>query len=226
MFIPAAQFGGMDNLPHAFDPPAQPLRAASRTNLYLAANLVGLRSRHTVTVRNLSATGALVRARGALQDVGPICLVRGNLRAEGTLAWLDGQNGGIRFFQPIDLDQWAPGVACDARCEVDRVAERGEGASATPRHERGASPDPRASLVARIAEELAVASRRLEALGSALADDPAMLARHAGRLRDIDSTAQVLGQLTRLLSSDAPEDELAAIGMEDLRRRLGRAPPL
>ena len=70
--------------------------------------------------------------------------------------------------------------------------------------------------------ELAFATRKLEALASDLADDPAVVIRHAAQLQDLDITTQVLGHLTRLLGSEQPESLLAAIGMEDLRRRLER----
>ena len=215
----------MESSPHAFDRPAHALRSAARSNLYFAAQLIGLGSRQPVTVRNLSATGALVRAQGSLQDLGPICLMRGDLRARGTLAWHDGRNGGISFFQPIDLDEWAPGVAGVA-LDAAQTVERSEGEPAMRPRERDGLPDRRSFLGACIAEELAFASRRIEALGSELADDPVIAIRHAGRLQDIAITVQVLGDLARLLSSDAPEEELAAIGQPDLRRRLERSAPL
>ena len=215
----------MDTPSHAFDMPAHALRSATRANLFFAANLIGLGSREAVTVRNLSATGALIRAHRPLKDLGPICLVRGDLRADGTLAWLDGQNGGISFFEPIDLERWAPGVAYDAGREVERLAERKEVAASTARHAPDTSPDRREFLITCIAEELAFASRRLDALGKELGDDPVITLRHAGPLQHITATARVLDHLNRLLSSDAPETELAAIGPDDLRRRLERAPP-
>ena len=219
--------GRMDTAHHAFDRPAHALRSAARTNLYFAAHLVGLGSREAVTVRNLSATGALVRAHGSLKNLGPVCLVRGDLRADGTLAWLDGQNGGISFFEPIRLDQWAPGVAYDVAGEVEQLAQRNAPApTPAPDAPDPARPERRDGLIGSIAEELAFASRRLEALESELADDPVIRFRHAGRLEHIAATARVLGHLHRLLASDAPEDELAAIGMDDLRRRLERAPLL
>lgn len=210
----------------AFEPPAHALRNAARSNLYLAANLVGLGSREPVTVRNLSATGALVRARQALQDPGPVCLVRGDLRACGTLAWLDGRNGGISFFEPIDLELWAPGVASERSSDVARPADRADPTALAARDEGAAPPDRRTFLLACVAEELAFASRRIEVLGCELADDPVIAVRHAGRLQDVATTVEVLGHLARRLTSDAPEDELGAICMTDLRRRLERTPPL
>jgi hypothetical protein len=117
-------------------------------------------------------------------------------------------------------------VAYDAGRDVERLAERKEVAASNARHAPAAPlPDRREFLVTCIAEELAFASRRLDALGKELADDPVISRRHAGPLQHITATARVLDHLNRLLSSDAPEAELAAIGPDDLRRRLERAPP-
>jgi hypothetical protein len=207
-----------------FDEGTQNARGASRTNLYLAATLVAANSRVAVTVRNLSASGALVRAPLALPDDGPVSLLRGSLSVTGTLAWRDGLNGGIRFDSPIDPGEWAPAVAAGQR-DVDRMIAQSRGQVA-PLLQRKPSAVPleqrRAGLVTRIAEEIACAARRLEALGSNLADDPAVIVRHAGDLQQLDITVQVLGHLTRLLGCAEPETLLGEIGMDDLRRRLER----
>jgi hypothetical protein len=204
---------------------AQALRGASRTNLYLAATLVGKNCRMAVTVRNLSSTGALVRARSPIAIVGPVQLVRGSLTATGTLAWQDGLNGGINFDEPIDLAEWAPGAPREGQRDVDRMVaqSRGQIAPLLPRARPQLAPhEARSNLVARISEELAFASRRLDVLGSALAEEPAVVARHGARLQDLDITMQVLGHLSRLLATDDPAALMNAMGMEDLRRRLER----
>jgi|GEM_PF-3764475 len=208
------------------DLPGSP-RAAPRTNLYLAATLIGEDSRLPVTIRNLSSTGALIRSLAALEDLGPICLVRGTLRANGHVAWKNGHSGGIEFTDTIDLAAWAPSATGAAQMNVDRIIaqSRGEVAAAASRRPTDTAPvgSPR-DLIRRIGEELAFASRRLEALASDLADDPAVIIRHAAQLQDLDITTQVLGHLTQLLGSEQPETLLPAIGMQDLRRRLERTP--
>lgn len=204
---------------------AQAVRGAGRTNLYLSATLQCERSRIAVTVRNLSTTGALVRARSAIAEAGAVTLIRGSLRAPGTLAWKDGLNGGINFDEPIELGEWAPGAPREGQRDVDRMIaqSRGQAAPLLPRRRPDVAPaDARDSLIARIAEELAFASRRLETIGSTLAEDPAVIARHGAQLQDLDITMQVLGHLGRLLSSDDSCGLLGALGMEDLRRRLER----
>ena len=203
---------------------AQAVRGASRTNLYLAAVLKGGRSRTAVTVRNLSATGALVRARAPIAEAGAVTLLRGSLSVTGTMAWTDGLNGGVNFDEPIDLSVWAPG-AREGQRDVDRMVaqSRGQTAPLLPRPRPDVAPvDARSQLITCIAEELAFASRRLETVGARLADDPGVIMRHGATLQDIDITTQVLGHLGRLLLSDDPASMIATLGMGDLRRRLER----
>ena len=221
------QDGAMNSHSTAFDQIAQAVRRASRTNLYLAATLIGENWRMAVTVRNLSSTGALVRASAPLDEAGPVSLVRGSLRVLGSLAWRDGRNGGIAFDEPIEVSQWAPGAPGGGQREVERMVtiSRGQVAPLTERERPTPAPAAgRACLDARMAEELAFASRRLEALGSQLADDPSVLIRHAVELQDLDITAQVLGHLARMIGAEDPAEMLATIGMDDLRRRLERSP--
>ena len=153
--------------------------------------------------------------------------MRGSLRASGTVAWKNGRSGGIAFAEKIDLAAWVPGASGAGQMNVDRmIAQTREqwAAPASPtRPEPGRKAD-RGDLVRRIGEELALATRKLEALASELADDPAVIIRHAAKLQDLDATTQVLGHLTCLLGSEQPESLLPAIGMEDLRRRLERTP--
>jgi hypothetical protein len=218
----------MNSTTHAFDDRADVHRSAARTNLYLAATLVGAHSRLAVTVRNLSASGALVRSPVPLEEAAAVSLLRGSLSASGTLAWTEGLNGGIHFDSPIDLAEWAPGATPGQR-DVDRMVAQSRGQQAPLRQQR--APDlpldeRRANLIGRIAEEIAFAARTLERLGGSLADDPAVISRHSAEVQDLDITAQALGHLERLLASGTPEECLATIGMDDLRRRLERASPL
>ena len=215
----------MTSLVHALDQPVQSPGRAPRTNLFLAATLIGHRSRLAVTVRNLSSSGALIRSQVPFEDEGPLCLVRGSLRANGVFVWRHGVSGGIQFDAPIDLADWAPGVARAGQMDVDRMVAQSRGqavALAPPKLAEGAHNVEHANLIARIAEEIAFVSRKLEAVGNDLAEDPAVIIRHAAQLQDLDITIQVLGHLNRLLASDDPQALLSEIGMEDLRRRLQR----
>lgn len=141
------------------------------------------------------------------------------------MAWKNGRSGGIAFAEEIDLAAWVPGPSGAGQMNVDRMIAQSREQWAAPASPTQPEPGRKADcgdLVRRIGEELAFATRKLEALASDLADDPAVLIRHAAQLQDLDITTQVLGHLTRLLGSEQPESLLAAIGMEDLRRRLER----
>ena len=199
-------------------------RSAPRANTYLAAILVGGDTQIPVTVRNLSATGALVQSRANLAAVVDVTLARGSLRANGNLAWREGRLGGIKFVDPINLAVWVPGATYQGQMDVDRVVAESRGiVSPIPTAaEQGASTGKNEDLSERIAQELAFVSRKLDALGDELSDDPMIVARHAIRLQDLDVATQVLGHLSRLLNSADPGALLETIGMDDLRRRLER----
>lgn len=210
---------------HAFDaaaPADQALRSAARTNLYLAATLIGATVRMGVTVRNLSATGALVRSQAPIEAEGAVQLLRGSQSVNGTLVWIEGRNAGLRFDAPIDLAQWAPGATA-GQCDVDRMVALSRGQVAPlsrPRRADLSTEERRSHVIARIAEEIGFAARRLETLGSLMADDPAVVARHPAPMQDLEIVSQVLGHLNRLLACDAPEERVTTVGMADLRRRL------
>ena len=199
-------------------------RDAARVNIYLAAQLVSEHAHIQVTIRNLSSTGAQIQSRIALGEDTVVTLARGSLRAHGTLVWREGRLGGIEFVNPINLAIWVPGSSNPGQSDVDRVIAESRGHVASAPLTTEPSAQPTTGLAGRIAEELAFVSRKLDALGSDLADDPIVCVRHVKRLQDLDVSTQVLGHLVRLLNSSRPDEVLQTIGMEDLRRRLERSP--
>jgi hypothetical protein len=199
-------------------------REAARTNIYLAAILVGENSNTPITIRTLSSTGALIQSRTMLEDDIQVTLARGSLRAHGSLVWREGRLGGIKFEEPINLAVWIPGTSYGGQMQVDQKVDESRGLSSpfASNSEPETPKEKPQNLTGRIAEELAFVARKLEALGDELCDDPAIVARHATKLQDIDLTTQVLGHLSRLLTSAEPGQLLGTIGMDDLRRRLER----
>ena len=199
-------------------------RNSARVNIYLAAELVSENAHIPVTIRNLSTTGAQIQSRVALGEDAAVTLARGSLRANGSLIWREGRLGGIEFHNPINLEVWVPGSSNPGQTGVDRVIAESRGHVAPAISSIDHGPQPITGLSGRVAEELALLSRKLDALGSDLADDPITCGRHAAKLQDLDLATQVLGHLVRLLNSSRPDEVLQTIGMEDLRRRLERAP--
>lgn len=204
----------------ATDTDAEAKRTAPRTNLFLMATMVVDGAAHSVRVRNLSDSGALVESAN-LPPAGTIVVLRrGTLAAEGELMWRSDQRAGLRFVRAVDLGKWMPhGGQPQAR--VNRfIAQTRPETSATKQADVTLDP---ARLNERIAEELALVARRLEGLGRDLSGDPAMVVRHANRLQEIDVSVHTLVHVGRLLTATDPSEALRTIGMADLRRRLGRA---
>lgn len=204
-------------------------RLYPRKNLFLMATLVVGGANRAVRVRNLSASGALVEAARLPPSGGRAILQRGGLHAECELVWQADGRGGLKFATPIDLADWIPGASAQNQMQVDRaIADAAATRGADP--SSSAAPDPLAEidpgLLRRTADELAFVSRRLEALGSNLANDPHVVMRHATSLQELVLSMQILGHISRLLVADRPEEVVNAIAMTDLRRRLQRGTPI
>ena len=197
----------------ADEPGPEPIRReAPRTNIYVAAFLVGRGSDIPITIRNLSSTGALIQSRANLEDADLVTLARGSLRATGCLVWREGTLGGLKFAEPINLSLWLPAAVIPKRRERTLPLATAPALEA-PQGKGG-------SLTDRISAELAFVSRKLTTIRDELNQDPITAVRHATRLKDHDEATQVLGHLSELLASAEPERLLESIGMEDLRRRL------
>lgn len=200
-------------------------RMAARKNLFLSAMLEDDGLRTLVTVRNMSSSGAQIETRDTLVAGTSPTLVRGNLRAPGRVAWVNGSRAGFQFESEVDLVAWVPGVVRCPQSSVDRMIVEARAAITDDRAACSLEFTQETSseiLRARISEELAFSARKLQALGSDLADEPAVVARHAAVLQELDITTQILGHLAGLLASEDPRALLQGIGMADLRRRLER----
>ncbi len=74
----------------------------------------------------------------------------------------------------------------------------------------------------RLAEELDYARRILEVMGNALSADNTVVVRHMVQLQSVDIVGQMLGHIAAVVRSSEPEDEVARIGMCELKARLQR----
>jgi hypothetical protein len=160
-------------------------RSQSRSNVFLSASLVFGAVPVPVRVRNMSRTGALLDG-GSLPPVGtPIRLVRGELNAEGAVAWQDGAHAGIRFKGEIDVAAWVKKVGHSGQQCVDH-------AIAALRRNEALSPNLEAE-----APSLRQISDDLQALCERLSASPTMLVEFGEELVKLDTLAQTLGQLVR-----------------------------
>lgn len=66
-------------------------------------------------------------------------------------------------------------------------------------------------------------SAEIEALGARLCTDPAVIARHISELQVIDLIVQKQTHLAELLLADCPHTAVAAMRVDDVKRRIGRS---
>lgn len=94
-------------------------RAEVRSNVFLAAALVVGGASLAVRVRNLSAQGALIDG-GSLPPAGVrVRLLRGELSADGLIAWMAEGHAGIRFAGEIDVAAWVKRLGDPGQRRVD-----------------------------------------------------------------------------------------------------------
>jgi hypothetical protein len=212
------------------------LRASRRTNLMLAATIeIGGRSA-AVRIRNLSDTGALLDGGGLPAEGTAIVVRRGDLEIASVVAWSSGDRCGVRFEQPIPVNDWTGGKPRPLECtglrdqrRVDAIQAEFRAATApTPSAASLVSPQtdsaPIEQLDSRLADELAYVQRLLESLGDELITEPVVVRNHARALQSIDIAGQILAHLARILVADDRPAAVEDIGMSDLRARLKRKP--
>ena len=199
-------------------------RFMPRTQLFLSAMIRFDRVSAAIRLRDLSATGARVEG-GNLPSVGAtVHITRGALNASGTIIWRNQKGCGVRFDEPLPLDEWMPALTSRDQHEVDQLVEavRSDAqvlpflAPAQPAEALGDA------LPQRLAEELAYVGRLLDSLGEDLCAEPLLVMRHAAKLQNLDLSAQILGHVATLLVAERPEQAIDAIGMVSLRNRLRR----
>ena len=205
--------------------PDDQARSTPRTQLFLSATIRFDNIAAAVRLRDLSASGA--RIEGArLPPVGsPAQIIRGPLNASGTIVWRDRNRCGLRFGEPLPLDDWMPARLSTDQQFVDELVAEAKSGEAKILPLRPASPPLdafREALPQRLAEELGYVCRLLESLGDDLCSEPLIVMRHGQKLQNLDISAQILGHVAALLVADHPEQAVDAIGMGSLRKRLKR----
>lgn len=158
-------------------------RSQSRSNVFLSATLVAGAAALPVRVRNMSRHGALLDG-GSLPPAGArIRLVRGELSADGEIAWQRDSQAGISFSGEIDVGVWVKKTGHAGQQRVDdAIAALRRNQSLT------ANPAPQAPTMARIGQEL-------QAICEKLAGSPTIAVEFGDELVKLDTLAQTLQQL-------------------------------
>jgi hypothetical protein len=162
-------------------------RLETRANVFLAAVLEDDTSSRPVRVRNLSAWGALVEGQ-FLPPVGTsIRLIRGQLRAVGSLAWVNAALGGINFHRRIEAQAWLKGAGHREQQRVDEVVKALRNSEVITPHLLDSSDAP---SVANISTSLDQVCERLGAF-------PNMSVEFGEELLRLDAIAQQLRAIAR-----------------------------
>jgi hypothetical protein len=115
--------------------------------------------------------------------------------------------------------------AHQARVDSIQAAIRAEGSERRPGLFRPPPERPARSereIDLRVAEEVELAARHIEAVGDALVSDPAFLHRHGATLQALDLINQNLRHLAGIVGAQDKEAAAERISFEELRRRLTR----
>jgi hypothetical protein len=198
---------------------------APRTALLLAATIDHTGRRHPVRIRNLSEGGALIEGSGLPAPGTPLVIRRHQHHVGATLVWRDGDRAGLRFDRRIVAVDWAGGLrprngSAVGQAQVDAMQAAirlGVSVTAPP----ATTPPPLDDLDRRIAGEIEEIASLIGRIGDALADDAAMVERHAATLQQFDLVTQVLNHLAAVVAAEDRAAAVTAIGMADLRARLG-----
>lgn len=161
-------------------------RAEGRANVFLGAVLDSGTGSVPVRVRNISPNGALIEGPILPAPGAEVGLVRGALRASGTLAWEAQNHAGVSFAEPIDVQAWVQRVGHPGQQRVDSLVaaiRRGEPV-------RGGGDEPQADPLAGI-------SRALDALCERLASSKHFPPELGEELLKLDVIAQSVRSLAR-----------------------------
>ncbi len=168
-------------------------RRTERTHLFLVATLSFGRASTPVRVRNLSATGALVESIDVPPSGTEIVLRRGALEAVGSVAWAEKGKAGLTFREPVAVSCWLPVKDSKQQSQRDQLILQ-----------PAALVTDGAPCVATLVAELSAVQADLGQLGSQLARDAVLVARHADP-RLLVAAEQRIARIVAALVADSKD---------------------
>lgn len=179
-------------------------RELFRKNMFLSAVIQTSSGSSPVTVRNMSASGAMIEAQTAPIEGTLLKLVRGPLQALGRVAWQADRQCGIRFEAGIDVDRWLLPLRNLRQQEVDGVFSstfraHSDAISGRPSQNRTTDAD--------VAETAETVANLLRAVADQFANDPILVATRFFELQAFDVAVQAL-EAIRSRESDSPPSRL------------------
>ena len=171
---------------------AERARIELRTNVFVLAAISADRVSGAVRIRNLSPSGALIEGAALPLPGEPLVLRRGENSIGGKVVWCHDGKAGLRFDGQATVGDWLPA----AQSSQQRVDEAFQGLKSGAAEPPAASAAPPARPFS--PSDLRQLARAIDALADALADDDAVVARHAAKLQTLDIAAQTLRKLAGL----------------------------
>ena len=168
-------------------------RQQARTHLFVAATLYADAGSTPVTIRNMSASGALLEG-AVLPDVGErIDLKRGQLRAAGWIAWRVARKAGVRLEATVHVPDWMTRQVSTGQEQVDAlmsmVRNHGQAVAAVA---------GRATGQLSMEGELLQLRLELGELEAALLKDVVMIATHP-EIQTLDISVQRIDRVLKAL---------------------------
>lgn len=198
-------------------------RVDPRTNMFMAATLhiEGAPTPTPAKIRNLSATGAMVEGPVLPSAGSTVQLVRGGLSTSATVLWQVGNRCGLSFAGSVSVQAWMAPPGKHDQQRVDPAVALVRPGAVVPEARWPARTTPVVGIDdERMARDLALVGRLLDALGAALAEDPEIVRRHIARLQLLDIAGQTLAALAQSIGAGGGE---GLARLDDLRRSCDRA---
>lgn len=196
-------------MPAALDQP-EFTRAPRANTLISAMALVG-DTGWPVRIRNLSACGAMVESDVKVDVNSSILLTRGQLRVPGKVAWHREGVFGVRFFEPLEFQEW-----------TGTPTKEGIATAPAPRDSQTVSDKSDEVLTGRLCEEINYVARAVRAVAECLSEDPILRVRHASSLQELCLGEQMLTEIAAILPDKQKLTAIEEKATGPMRNRLCR----
>ena len=200
---------------------AENARTAARTSIYLAATLYCDGWSSPVKIRNISKSGALLEGAIVGNTGELVQLVRGELIADGLVAWSGEGRCGIKFCGIVDVTRWRTSPSNAEQQRVDEVVRLVKAGAVplpvSPLADVSGTVDDRC----RITADIRRAADLLLNLSEELASDFEVVSRHGRSLQGFDIALQLLEAVEETLGRREFEGDVARSG--SLRRSADQA---
>jgi hypothetical protein len=170
-------------MPKAVDEGGVDPRTNVRSNVFLSAVMLAAGVTRPVRIRNISPTGALLDGTGMPPEGSIVHLRRGSLSVEGTVAWQERDQCGVRFDVDVVVQDWVKRVEHSGQARVDELVAFVRSAPS----DRGgpAGDEERGDCLKSISADLASSCERIANL-------PTVVAECADEILKLDAIAQRL----------------------------------